>query len=159
MLTQRRIPRFFSGSKPVGSFSRTCLVWKDLRRKISVGSLMSSQKQRTLFVPVINCGWTADKPVVNRGFCFSLDLYMILLLVRPESNLFLIFDLREGKLSIFDSPYWRTNDFLILLFEVLSLKLEHTIDGTRGGAPRRDAVLPGCDEARRHDWTRLEGAD
>ena len=41
------------------------------------GPLVSSQDERALLVPLINLVYTADKPVVNRGFCFSVGLHKI----------------------------------------------------------------------------------
>ena len=38
---------------------------------MNVGTLVSSQEQRALFVPLINRGQTANEPVVNRRFCSS----------------------------------------------------------------------------------------
>ena len=43
---------------------------KGLQRQISVGTLLSSQERRALFVPLINRRLTADEPLVNRSFCF-----------------------------------------------------------------------------------------
>ena len=40
---------------------------KGLQRQIGVGTLVSSQEQRALLVPVINRLSTAGQPVINRG--------------------------------------------------------------------------------------------
>ena len=39
---------------------------KGLQRQISVGTLVSSQERRALFVSLIYRGYTADEPAVNR---------------------------------------------------------------------------------------------
>ena len=50
---------------------------KGLQRQKGVGTLVSSQEQRALLVPVINRLSTACQPVVNRGFCSSIGLHSI----------------------------------------------------------------------------------
>ena len=42
-----------------------------------IGPLVSSQERRAAVVTRINCGSTADKPVVNRGLCSPIGLHRI----------------------------------------------------------------------------------
>ena len=58
-------------------FLKPDLHEKGSLRQKGVGSLVSSQEQRMLLVPLIKRGWTADETRVNREFSSSIGLHRI----------------------------------------------------------------------------------